>query len=99
MYQLPEPQVDRIIDLALAEDTSHGDLTSEILIPHDLQGKASILVKASGVLAGIEIARKIFLKVDPSLQFEVFILIRSQESGVRSQTAQECKKGPVKTVS
>jgi len=59
--------------LALAEDISHGDVTSEILIPPELQGRASILVKAKGVLAGIEIAKKVFLRVDPSLRFEVLI--------------------------
>jgi len=69
--QLSEKQIDSIIDIALAEDISHGDVTSEILIPADLQGKASFLVKANGVLAGIEVAKRVFLKVDPSLQFEV----------------------------
>ena len=71
--KLPEEQVDNVIDLALAEDISHGDATSEILIPPDLRGKASILVKAEGVLAGGEIARRVFLKVDPSLKVELLI--------------------------
>jgi len=71
--QLSEEQVDKVIDLALAEDISHGDVTSEILIPPGLQGKASILVKAEGVLAGGEIARRVFLKVDPSLKVELLI--------------------------
>ncbi|MBI4181021.1 MAG: carboxylating nicotinate-nucleotide diphosphorylase [Chloroflexi bacterium] len=62
-----------IIDIALAEDISHGDITSSILIPPELQGKASILVKAKGVLAGNEVARDVFLKVDPSLEVELFI--------------------------
>ncbi len=66
-------QLNNIIDLALAEDISHGDVTSETLIPAGLQGKASILVKAGGVLAGGEIARRVFLKVGPSLKVEVLI--------------------------
>jgi len=75
MNKLPsfEAQIDHIIDLALAEDISHGDVTSEALIPPELQGKASILVKAEGILAGGEIARKVFLKADPSLKVEVLI--------------------------
>ena len=75
MNKLPsfEEQVDHIFDLALAEDVSQGDVTSEALIPPELQGKASVLVKAEGILAGIEIARKVFLKVDPSLKVEVLI--------------------------
>lgn len=62
-----------IIDLALAEDISQGDVTSEILIPPELQGKATLLVKASGVLAGGELARDIFLRVDPSLKIDLLI--------------------------
>ncbi len=68
-----EEQLDHIIDLALAEDISQGDVTSAALIPPELQGKASILVKAEGVLAGGEVAKKVFLKVDPSLKIEVLI--------------------------
>jgi len=70
---LPEEEVDNIIDLALAEDISHGDVTSEVLIPPELQGKASIVVKAIGILAGGEVAKRVFLKVDPSLKVEVLI--------------------------
>jgi len=68
-----EEQIDHIIDLALAEDISHGDVTSEALIPPELEGKASILVKAEGILAGGEVAKKVFLKVDPSLKVVVLI--------------------------
>jgi len=70
---LPEEQVDKVIDLALAEDISHGDVTSETLIPPDLQGKASIIVKAEGVLAGGEVAKRLFLRVDPSLKVGLLI--------------------------
>jgi len=56
--------------LALAEDVSHGDLTSEALIPSGIQGRASILAKAEGVLAGIEVSKRVFFKVDPSLEFK-----------------------------
>jgi nicotinate-nucleotide pyrophosphorylase (carboxylating) len=66
-------QINHIINLALAEDISHGDVTSEALIPHELQGRASILVKAEGILAGGGVAKKVFLKVDPSLKVKVFI--------------------------
>jgi len=68
-----EQQIEHIIDLALAEDTGHGDVTSEALIPPELQGKASILVKSEGVLAGGDVAKKVFLKVDPSLSVEILI--------------------------
>ncbi len=71
--KVPEEQVDRIIESALAEDISHGDITSQVLIPKGLRGKASLLAKAEGVLAGIDIAGMVFRKVDPSLKFEVLI--------------------------
>jgi nicotinate-nucleotide pyrophosphorylase (carboxylating) len=70
---LTEKQLDRVIDLALAEDISHGDITSEALIPPDLSGKASLLVKEKGVLAGIKVAGRVFQRVDPLLVIEVLI--------------------------
>jgi nicotinate-nucleotide pyrophosphorylase (carboxylating) len=68
-----DEEADRIIDNALAEDTSHGDVTSEILIPPGLQGSAYLQVKAEGVLAGCDIAKRVFFRVDPSLKIEVLI--------------------------
>ncbi len=70
---LSNEQIDNIIDLALTEDISHGDITSEVLIPSELRGRASILAKEAGVLAGGEVARRVFLKVDPSLRAELLI--------------------------
>jgi len=75
--ELPEDEVDVIIERAVAEDISHGDITSELLIPPELQGKAFVLVKAKGILAGGDIATKVFLKVDPSLK--IAMLIRDGE--------------------
>ncbi len=66
-------QTEQVIDNALAEDLGWGDVTTEAVMPPELQGKASIVVKASGVLAGIEVAKMVFLRVDPSLQFEPLI--------------------------
>lgn len=69
--QLSDEQFDCIIDLTLAEDISHGDITSEALIPPDLSGKAKILVKEKGTLAGGEVARRVFHRIDPSLKVKV----------------------------
>ena len=68
-----EKQIDHAIDAALAEDAGHGDITSQILIPHELEGKARILAKAKGVLAGGDIAKRVFERADPSLRVEVLI--------------------------
>lgn len=70
---LTEKQLDAIIDVALNEDTGHGDVTSEALIPPGLSGKASLLVKENGVLAGIEVAGRVFQRVDRSLAIEILI--------------------------
>lgn len=65
--------IDSIIDSALAEDIGRGDITSEILIPAELSGKASMLVKADGVLAGIEVAARIFQRIEPEIEIDVLI--------------------------
>ncbi len=72
-YSSPEAQVDGIVALALAEDLGHGDVTSRTLIPATLLGRAIILAKAAGVLAGIDVARQLFFKVDPSLEVAPYV--------------------------
>jgi len=71
--KIPDDQIEDIVDLALAEDIGKGDITSGALIPATLLGKASIRAKADGVLAGTGVARKVFLRVDPSLEVTVLI--------------------------
>jgi nicotinate-nucleotide pyrophosphorylase (carboxylating) len=71
--QLPDDYINKIIGTALAEDTGRGDVTSEALIPPDLQGKAFLLVKAAGVIAGTGIVERVFHQVDPSLRVEIKI--------------------------
>ncbi len=56
-----------IIELALAEDTGRGDVTSEVLILDDLQGEAYIEAKEEGVLCGVKVAGDVFRRVDNSL--------------------------------
>ncbi len=57
--------LDRLIDLALAEDVGPGDLTSEALVPEAARGRATFLCKERLVLAGLEAARRTFHAVDP----------------------------------
>lgn len=66
-------KLSEVIDRALAEDLSSGDITTEALIPEDLRGKASIIIKCDGVLAGIDVAKEVFLKIDPSIRFEALV--------------------------
>jgi nicotinate-nucleotide pyrophosphorylase (carboxylating) len=57
----------------MAEDLGQGDVTTEALIPRSQRGKASIVAKARGIIAGIDIAKKVFLKVDPKLKLAILI--------------------------
>ena len=64
------PQVDKLIDLAIAEDIGSGDITTDSLVPSDLAGKAVILAKEPLVLAGLETARQVFARFDGQTVFE-----------------------------
>lgn len=68
-----QSQIEKIVDLALEEDTGHGDITSEALIPSNMAGKAIIVANEAGLLVGAEIARMVFLKTDGSLEIEIQI--------------------------
>lgn len=65
--------IDELLDLAFAEDVGDGDHTTLCCIPADEMGKQHLLVKEEGILAGVEIAKKVFHKFDPELKMTVFI--------------------------
>ncbi len=65
--------VQNFIKLALAEDVGDGDHTSLATIPAQAKGKAKLLVKEAGILAGVELALQIFYAVDPDLQVNVLL--------------------------
>ena len=65
--------IEEFIDLALREDIGDGDHTSLACIPYDARGTAQLLVKEEGIIAGIGIAEKIFLKLDRSCEFNQLI--------------------------
>ncbi|HTD42065.1 MAG TPA: carboxylating nicotinate-nucleotide diphosphorylase [Mucilaginibacter sp.] len=58
---------------ALAEDVGDGDHTSLATIPAGTRGKAKLLVKDNGILAGVELAVEIFNQVDPNLAVNIFL--------------------------
>jgi len=62
--------IDNFIELSLEEDLGDGDHTSLACIPADIKGKAKLLVKEEGILAGIEIAEKVFVKLDKDCIFD-----------------------------
>jgi len=71
--QLTEAQIEEIGDRALAEDLAWGDVTTGALIPNNQQGIATIVAKEQGVLAGINVVRRVFHKVDPELKIDALL--------------------------
>jgi nicotinate-nucleotide pyrophosphorylase (carboxylating) len=67
-------QVDEIIETALLEDIGDGDHSSLACVPESAKGKATLFVKDDGILAGVDLAVRIFRKYDPSLEVDVRII-------------------------
>ncbi len=65
--------IDDLLTLAFAEDVGDGDHTTLSTIPADEMGRQHLLVKEEGILAGVEMARRVFAKFDPELKMTVFI--------------------------
>ena len=68
-----EKELELIITNAIREDIGEGDHTSLSCIPKEAQGKAKLLVKDTGIIAGVEFAKKVFHHVDPELEVETLI--------------------------
>ncbi|MBR4275699.1 MAG: carboxylating nicotinate-nucleotide diphosphorylase [Prevotella sp.] len=68
-----EELTDRLIDLSFAEDIGDGDHTTLCCIPDDAMGKSRLIVKEDGILAGVEVAKEVFRRFDPTMQVEVLI--------------------------
>ena len=64
---------DQLIDLSFAEDIGDGDHTTLCCIPEDAMGKSRLLIKEDGILAGVEVAKKVFARFDPTMQVEVLM--------------------------
>lgn len=65
--------IDDLLTLAFAEDVGDGDATTLSTIPAEEKGRQKLIVKETGILAGVDIARKVFEKFDPSLKMTVYI--------------------------
>lgn len=66
-------ELDLIIQNGIREDIGSGDYSSLACIPSNAYGKAKLLVKDAGIIAGVSFAKMIFENVDPTLEMEVFI--------------------------
>jgi len=80
-------QIEEIVDRALAEDLGKGDVTTEALISSDQRGTGFIVAKKEGILAGIEVAKQVFHRVDPELKVEILL-----EDGARVEPGSKIAK-------
>ena len=62
-----------VIDYALNEDIGSGDITTNTIIPSDLQARATMVAKSSGIIAGLPVAEYIFRRLDPHIHWKTFI--------------------------
>ena len=65
--------IDQLIALSFAEDIGDGDHTTLSCIPADAMGKQRLIIKEEGIIAGVEMAREIFHRFDPTMKMEVYI--------------------------
>lgn len=87
--------IDDLLTLAFAEDIGDGDATTLSTIPAGEMGRQHLLVKEEGILAGVEIARKVFAKFDPSLKMTVYI---ADGAHVRPGDIAFVVEGPVRSL-
>ncbi len=90
-----EELIDELINLSFAEDIGDGDHTTLSTIPAEAMGKQHLLVKEEGILAGVEIARRVFEKFVPSLKMSVFI---SDGAHVKPGDIAFVVEGPVRSL-
>lgn len=68
-----EELIDELIDLAFAEDIGDGDHTTFSTIPQNAEGTARLLIKEEGIVAGVEVAKKVLRRLDDKVEIEQFI--------------------------
>lgn len=73
MEKIYIPFVEELIELAIKEDIGDGDHTSLSTIPETERGTMKLLIKQDGILAGIEVARMVFARLDKSVTFEQYL--------------------------
>jgi nicotinate-nucleotide pyrophosphorylase (carboxylating) len=65
-----EPEIDELIDRALAEDVGDGDVTTEATVDPAARARATITQKAPGVISGLDVAEAVFRRLDPDAAIE-----------------------------
>lgn len=90
-----EELIDDLLTLAFAEDVGDGDHTTLSTIGPDAMGRQHLLVKEEGILAGVDMARRVFEKFDPSLKMTVMI---ADGAHVRPGDIAFVVEGPVRSL-
>ncbi|WP_311209911.1 MULTISPECIES: carboxylating nicotinate-nucleotide diphosphorylase [unclassified Aeromicrobium] len=70
---LSREQVQRVVDMALAEDAPFGDVTSQVFVPVEAVARGSVVAREPGVLAGTDVLRQTFTTVDPRVVVELLV--------------------------
>jgi len=68
-----ESQIEKLIDIAIQEDISHGDITTKACIPSTATASGKLILKQAGVVAGLPFFKKLFLKLDPEIKVDFFV--------------------------
>jgi len=68
-----QKEIELIITNAVREDVGEGDHSSLACIPKEAKGRAKLLVKDDGIIAGVEFAKQVFKYIDPELRVETLI--------------------------
>lgn len=89
MAQIHEIQLTPIITRALEEDWGFGDWTTDLCVPEGTQATARIIAKEATVAAGVEVARAVFLRVDPTLQVD--LKVQNGDNAQKGDTLLEIK--------
>lgn len=69
MPPIEQIELERVVDAALAEDLSGGDVTTDSLVPPHIQASARFVPRTHGVIAGLDVARAVFARVDSTVKF------------------------------
>ncbi|MFW6064484.1 MAG: carboxylating nicotinate-nucleotide diphosphorylase [Candidatus Natronoplasma sp.] len=80
-------EIEEVIKRAIDEDIGSGDITTENIIEGDKKGEGVMIAKEKGVVAGLEVAEKVFEMIDKSLKFEA-----------KKDDGEEVKKGEILAV-
>lgn len=67
------PVIDEIIENALREDMPYGDITTDSIFTGDEVSSAELMAKEAGVVAGLNVAERVFIKVDEKIQFKALV--------------------------